>query len=69
MGEAEHKNKPYEVKQTPKDVLTQLTERIEDLPKTTIEKAANLFWKIKEELTMAGVKSLLKWETSSNGDI
>jgi len=43
--------KPDEVKQTPKDVVTQLTEENEDLRKTIDEKAANLYWKMKEELT------------------
>ena len=43
--------KPDEVKQTPKDVVTQLTEENEDLHKTIDEKAANLYWKMKEELT------------------
>ena len=46
--------KPDEVKQTPKDVVTQLTEENKDLRKTIDEKAANLYWKMKEELTHRG---------------
>ena len=43
--------KPDEVKQTPKDVVTQMTEENEDLRKTIDEKAANLYCKMKEELS------------------
>ena len=46
--------KPDEIKQTPKDVLTQLTKKNEDLHATIKEKAANLYWKMKEELTQRG---------------
>ena len=35
--------KPVEIKQTPKDVMTQLTEENEDLRATIEEKAANLY--------------------------
>ena len=46
--------KPEEVKETPKDVVTQLTEQNEDLSKTIDKKAANLYWKMKEELVHRG---------------
>ena len=43
-----------EIKQTLKDVLTQLTEENVDLRATIEEKAANLYWKMKEQLTHRG---------------
>ena len=46
--------KPDEVKQTPKDVVTQLTEENEDLRNTIEDQAANLYWKMREELTHRG---------------
>ena len=46
--------KPDEVKETPKDVVTQLTEENEDLSTTIDKKAANLYWKMKEELAHRG---------------
>ena len=37
-----------EVKQTPKDVVTQLPEENKDLRNTIEDKAVNLYWKMKE---------------------
>ena len=37
-----------EVKQTPKDVVTQLPEQNKDLRNTIEDKAVNLYWKMKE---------------------
>ena len=60
--------KPDEVKQTPKDVLTQLAEENEDLRKTIEETPPIYIGRWRKSLP-TGVKTLLKWETSSDGDI
>ena len=60
--------KPDEVKQTPKDVLGQLAEENEDLRKTIEETPLIYIGRWRKSLP-TGVKTLLKWETSSDGDI
>ena len=50
-------------------LVTQLTEENEDLRKTIDKKAANLYWKMKEELTHRGKNFTHVGDKSSNGDI